>query len=109
MQANITQDMIKEFRRGIAPANSLRLSDSEIRSGLDLALAMASDCLACPKDCGECSNDRTCCECYTHQEMHPDTRAEEALQALHDQARGGRVTEASIRRIARHFGFEEPR
>jgi DNA polymerase-3 subunit epsilon len=25
------------------------------------------DCDACPPDCSECTRDRTCCECYTHQ------------------------------------------
>ena len=29
-------------------------------------------CLACPPDCRECSKDESDCECYTHQDNHPD-------------------------------------
>ena len=31
-------------------------------------------CLACPPDCRECSKDESDCECYTHQDNHPDDR-----------------------------------
>lgn len=30
-------------------------------------------CLACPSDCRECSKDESDCECYTHQDDHPDS------------------------------------
>jgi hypothetical protein len=32
-------------------------------------------CLACPPGCPECSEDESDCECYTHQDDHPDEAA----------------------------------
>ncbi len=31
-----------------------------------------STCLACPVGCVECSGDESDCECYEHQNLHPD-------------------------------------
>lgn len=105
MQVDITQEMINAVRAFVpAPCSVV-----QAKRAAEALLALVSDCRACPEDCGECSKGWECCECYTHQELHPHTRAVDAIQALYDQARGGRVTEASVRRIARHFGFEEPR
>jgi len=32
----------------------------------------ASTCLACPEGCGSCTRDESDCECYEHQNLHPD-------------------------------------
>lgn len=34
--------------------------------------ARESTCLACPPGCPECTTDEADCECYTHQDDHPD-------------------------------------
>lgn len=38
-----------------------------------------STCLACPEGCPECSGDESSCECYEHQNDHPDEAVPPAL------------------------------
>jgi hypothetical protein len=104
MDINVSQDMIGDF---MADSGYPHIEgEQDIKRGLEAALKLVSDCRACPQDCAECSKDETCCECYTHQEMHPQMRGQEALSAILDQARRGVVTEAYVRRAVKHFGFE---
>jgi hypothetical protein len=45
--------------------------------GVDLDTPIrASTCLACPPGCPSCTGDESDCECYEHQDQHPDAKAE---------------------------------
>lgn len=104
MDINVSQAMIDEF---VADSRYPYIGgDGDIKRGIEAALKLVSDCRACPQDCAECSKDETCCECYAHQEAHPQTRGQEALSAVLDMARRGTVTPAYVKRLAKQFGFE---
>ena len=40
--------------------------------------ARPSTCLACPGGCSSCTRDESDCECYEHQDRHPDNQTKGA-------------------------------
>jgi hypothetical protein len=78
MSGLITDAVYDEWVAGSAWPND---RSTDVRRGLQAVLALPSlrqaiqgaRCLACPLDCKSCPADESCCECYAHQDLHPDT------------------------------------
>lgn len=102
MDVKITQEMVNAVRAFVPAPCSV----DQAKRAIEALLQCVSNCQACPDGCAECSRDESDCECYTHAENHPDTRGNEALSAIAEQAQRGTVTRAFVKRIAKHFGFE---
>ncbi len=59
----------------VQPDDRLRLTRMKLRRAEreDAAWrASPSTCLACPDGCSSCTRDGSDCECYEHQDNHPD-------------------------------------